>query len=253
VSPVVIAHRGGAAHGPENTIPAMELGLKQGADAIEMDVWVTGDGVPVIVHDPSTRRVGDGDVAIESSPLESIRGVDVGFCFTSDQGRTFPYRGQGVTVPTLAEVLRRFPTVPILLELKSPRGQEAVRQVLDEYEARSHVVVASAMHQALRVFRDDVYCRAASRREIGWWYLGAVAGHATRSAGYQVLSIPPRKRMLHLTSRRVLATAARAHIPVHVWTIDDSAAASRLWRDGATGIITNDPERMVCQRAEEFE
>ena len=245
---VVIAHRGASADRPENTLEAFELALDQGADALEVDVRVSADGVPIIVHDPSTGRTGDGDIPVAASTAAVLREIDAGYGFTADGGRTHPWRGQGVTLPTLTRVLERFAAVPILLELKSPRGQEEVRLVLDRHEARRHVVVASALHGALRAFRDGVYRRAASRREIAWWYFLSLAGFSPRRGGYALLSMPQRKGKLELVAPRRLASATSNGIPVHVWTIDDPGTATRLWRDGVTGIITNVPAVMVPLR-----
>ena len=245
---VVIAHRGASAHRPENTIEAFELALDQGADALEMDVQVSADGVPFIVHDASTGRTGDADVPVEASSAVTLQGIDAGYGFTADGGLSYPWRGRGVVLPTLAHVLERYAAVPIILELKSPRGQEEVRRVLDRHGAHRHVVVASTLHGALRVFRDGAYRRSASRREIAWWYFLSLAGFSPGRRGYAVLSMPLRKGKLELVAPRRLALIAESRIPVHVWTIDEPSTATRLWRDGVTGIITNVPAVMVPLR-----
>lgn len=246
--PVVVAHRGASAGRPENTMEAFELALDHGADALEMDVQVSADGVPFIVHDPSTGRMGDVDVPVEASTAAVLREIDAGYGFTEDGGQTYPWRGQGITLPVLSRVLERFAEVPILLELKSPRGQEEVRRVLDRHAAQRHVVVASTLHGALRVFRDGVYRRAASRREIAWWYLLSLAGLSPGGRGFAMLSMPQRKGNLELVAPRRLALAAESGIPVHVWTVDAPDTATRLWRDGVTGIITNVPAVMAPLR-----
>jgi glycerophosphoryl diester phosphodiesterase len=245
---VVVAHRGASADRPENTIEAFELALDQGADALEMDVQVSADGVPIVIHDPATGRIGDVDALVEDSSVAVLQEIDAGHGFSTDGGLTYPWRGRGMVVPTLSQVLDRFAEVPILLELKSPRGQEQVRRVLDRHEARRHVVVASALHGALRVFGDGVYRRSASRREIAWWYFLSVVGLSPAHRGYDLLSMPPRKGRLELTAPRRLASAAGSGIPVHVWTIDDPGIATHLWRSGVTGIITNVPSVMAQLR-----
>ena len=245
---VVVAHRGASADRPENTLEAFELALDQGADALEMDVQVSADGVPIVIHDPTTGRIGDMDALVEDSGVAVLQEIDAGHEFSTDGGLTYPWRGSGLAVPTLSQVLERFAAVPILLELKSPRGQEQVRRVLDQHEARLHVVVASALHGALRAFRDGVYRRSASRREIAWWYFLSIAGLSPRHRGYDLLSMPQRKGKLELTAPRRLASAAGNDIPVHVWTVDDPGIATRLWRNGVTGIITNVPAVMARLR-----
>lgn len=245
---VVVAHRGASADRPENTMEAFQLGLDQGADALEMDVQVSADGVPLIIHDPTTGRMGDVDLPVEANSAAALQGVDAGYGFRADGKQDHPWRNRGVRLPTLSQVLERFAEVPILLELKSPRGQEQVRRVLDRHEARGHVVVASALHGALRVFGDGVYFRSASRREISWWYFLTLAGLSPGRRGYSLLSIPQRKGTFELVTPRRLASAARSGIPVHVWTIDDPGVAASLWRNGVSGIITNVPTVMVPLR-----
>ena len=246
--PVVVAHRGASADRPENTLEAFQLALDQGADALEMDVQVSADGVPLIIHDPSTDRIGDVDLPVATSTSTALQEIDAGYHFTTDGGQTYPWRGQGMALPTLSQVLDRFAAVPILLELKSPKSQEQVRLVLDRHGAQRHVVVASALHGAMRAFRDGVYRRSASRQEIAWWYFLSIVGLVPRNPGYALLSIPQRKGPLELVAPRRLALARSSSIPVHVWTIDDPNVAQHLWRNGVTGIITNVPDVMAPLR-----
>jgi len=250
---VVIGHRGASARAPENTVVAMELAGEDRADSLEFDVRVTRDGVPVIIHDATTGRTCEEDLEVRAHDHDRLQALDAGFRFSQDQERTYPFRGAGCGIPTLADILDRFPAMPILLELKTSEGQGEVRRVLDRHRAWQHVMVASAIHGAVRCFRDGVYRRAATRREIGWWYARALAGGRPRAPGYQALSIPPRKGMLHLAGVRPLAAARRAGLAVHVWTIDAPTEAARLWRAGVTGIITNAPDRMVPLRGREVD
>ena len=224
---------------------AFELAVELGSDGLEMDVHVTADGVPVIIHDPTTGRTTDRNLRVAGSPAGELAGLDAGHHFGGPDHR---WRGRGLTIPSLAAVLERFPGVAILLELKSRAGQAQVRSVLDRYAAHRHVAVASSEHRALDSFRDGVYRRAASRREIGRWFLGSMTGLGSGARGYDFLSIPRRKALLHLTAPRALAAARRQGLPIHVWTIDDAAVALRLWAGGTTGIITNTPGSMVGHR-----
>jgi glycerophosphoryl diester phosphodiesterase len=238
---IVIAHRGSSAKAPENSVAAMQLALVDGADAVEMDVRVAGDGVPVIIHDATTGRTCNEDLEVAATDHGRLTALDAGTRSSMSEGTE---RG----IPTLADVLERFPSVPILLELKTAAGQTEVRRILDHYGAQEHVMVASSIHAALRSFQDGVYRRAASRREIGWWYFASLAGRRPHGPGYQAISIPPRSGVLALTGRRPLSTAARAGLPIHVWTVDDPVQAQWLWQQGVTGIITNAPDRLVALR-----
>jgi len=241
---LVIAHRGASAYAPENTIPAFRLAVEQGADAIELDVRVTSDGVPVVLHDATTARTTDVAMDLVDTTAGQLRAADAGARFSPDDGRTYPWHGLTVQVPLLAEVLETIPDLPLLIEIKEPRGQTEVRRVLEAHSAVNRVVVASADWHALETFRDGGFSLGASRREIARAYAGAWAGWNSRTVAYRVLSVPQSFHGLPIPTPRFMAAAQRRGCPVHVWTVDDPAAARRLWAVGVSGIVTNVPDVM---------
>jgi len=123
---LVIGHRGNAAFAPENTLESFDQAMALGVDAIEFDVRVARDGVPVVIHDPTLERTTGRRDAVASLTAADLRTADTGATFTRDGGKTFPYRGRGLTVPTLPEVLARFPNLPMLIEVKVPEAAAAV-------------------------------------------------------------------------------------------------------------------------------
>ncbi|HEV2083603.1 MAG TPA: glycerophosphodiester phosphodiesterase family protein, partial [Gemmatimonadales bacterium] len=145
----VIAHRGASGVAPENTLAAFELAVRQGADAFELDVRLTADGVPVVLHDPTLERTTDHTGPLAALRVAALKHIDAGARFTLDRGKTFPFRAVDVRISTLAEILRRFPEMPVLLEIKEVAAQEAVRQVLIEEKAVERCVLASENHAAL--------------------------------------------------------------------------------------------------------
>lgn len=109
--PVVVAHRGSSGNAPENTMAAFRLALKEGADAIELDVHLSKDGHPVVIHDVSLDRTTDGSGKIRNYTLQKLKkfnaasGWENGFSFQE--------------IPTLDSVLREFgPAVGINIEIK---------------------------------------------------------------------------------------------------------------------------------------
>ena len=124
---LVIAHRGNAADAPENTIESFAQALALGADALELDVRVTRDAVPVVIHDPTLyRTTGQRDLVADMTAAQ-LSHADAGATFSKDAGMSFPYRARGLTVPTLAAVLERFADVPLLIEVKVPEAVDANR------------------------------------------------------------------------------------------------------------------------------
>jgi glycerophosphoryl diester phosphodiesterase len=245
----IIAHRGASGYAPENTIPAFELAARQGADAFELDVRLTGDAVPVVIHDQSLERTAGLEAKVSDLTLAQLREADAGARFSPDRGRTYPFRGAGIVIPTLSEVLRAFPETPLLLDLKEEGAQEPVRQLLLEEQAIDRCVLASDEPAALRCFRAGQFTCAACRPEISALYWGALLGkRATADAGYRLLSVPVRHRGLPVPTRRFVAAARGLGCPVHVWTVNDPALARRLWSCGVAGMVTDVPDRMVTIR-----
>jgi glycerophosphoryl diester phosphodiesterase len=245
---LVIAHRGASADAPENTIPAFELAVGQGTNALEFDVRVTRDGVPVVLHDATTDRTTDVSLAIADAPSGQVLEADAGATFSPDNGKTFPWRGRGVRVPTLAQVLESIPHLPLLVEIKEARGQSEVRRVLEAHRATERTVVAAADWHALAVFRDSPFSLGASRREIALHYVSSWVGGVLRAVSYQALSVPESYRGLTIPTPRFVAAARRRRCPVHVWTVDEPPVARQLWGYGVSGIVTNVPDVMCRVR-----
>jgi glycerophosphoryl diester phosphodiesterase len=245
----VIAHRGASGAAPENTMAAFELAVSQGADAFELDVRLTSDGVPVVLHDATLDRTTDRRGPALGLSLVQLREADAGARFTQDGGRTFPFRAADVRIPSLVEVLKGFPDMPLLVEVKEPAAQDEVRRVLIEEHAVERCVLASEHHQALRAFREPPFAVAASGSEIGALYRAVLLRRVPASVPYRALSVPLRYRGLPVPTRAFVAAARRLGCPVHVWTVNDPAAARMLWDRGAAGMVTNFPK--VIREAQE--
>ncbi len=247
----IIAHRGASARAPENTLPAFELALEDGADALELDVRLTSDGVPVVIHDPTLDRTTDARGPVADLPLERLREVDAGARFSPDRGRSFPWRGQGVRIPTLEEVLNTFPTTPCIIELKVPSAAAAVQRLLQERRAVDRCVLMSFDPRALEPFRAAPWITGATSREALELIAHGLFGRPLPAVSYRTLSIPERYRGVPVPLRTVAATARRFGQSVHVWVIDSPARAARLWRKGVAGIVTNVPRTMRDRRDRE--
>jgi glycerophosphoryl diester phosphodiesterase len=221
----VIAHRGASGYAPENTLPAFELAIAQGADALELDVRLTADGVPVVIHDATLERTAGRPLRVGDLTVNQLLEADV-------------------LIPTLHDVLRAFPATPLLIDLKESRAQEPVRRLLVEERAISRCVLASDDAAALIGFADDPFVRAASPQEISRLYWGTMLRKTAAAAGYRLLSVPARYRGLRVPTRRFVAAARALGCPVHVWTVNNPALARELWQCGVAGIVTDFPDRI---------
>ena len=237
----VIAHRGASADAPENTLPAFELAVRQGADAFELDVRVTRDGAAVVIHDDRLDRTTDLTGPVRARTLAELRAADAGYRFSPDRGRSFPFRDQDVRIPTLHEVLWAFPTMPVMIEVKEPEVQEAARRVLLESECAERCVVASEHVGALELFQEAPFSCGAAAAEISALYRTAMLRRKPPACRYRLLSVPLRWHGLPVPTRGFVRAARALGAPVHVWTVNDAATARRLWARGVAGIVTNVP------------
>ena len=149
-TPLLYAHRGAAVELPENTLPSFARALALGAGALEMDLHMTSDGVIVVSHDPDGRRLAGVARAIRDTPWAEVRGWDVG----GDR-----HRGQGFHIPSLEEVLRGFPDVPVNVDVKQQRPAmvQALLELIARERAASRVLIASFHANTLAEVRRRGY------------------------------------------------------------------------------------------------
>ena len=238
----IIGHRGASGRAPENTLQAFELAIVGGAEALELDVRLSRDGAPVVIHDATLDRTTDRTGPVRAQTLADLRAIDAGYRFTIDQGRTHPFRATGVRIPTLGEVLWAFPQVPVLIEVKEVEVQAAVQRVLLSEGAAERCVVASEHPEALEMFREPPFVCAASGPEIKALYRAVCCGLPTKRVSYRLLSVPEKHGLLTVPTARFITAARRLGCPVHVWTVNDAATAQALWARGVAGIVTNYPD-----------
>ena len=109
----------------ENTLPSMEAAFAAGADVVELDVHLTPEKTFAVIHDWTVDCRTQGKGVTEDLAIAYLKTLDVGYGYTADGGKTFPLRGKGVgLLPTLDEVLARFPDKHFLINFKSRRAEE---------------------------------------------------------------------------------------------------------------------------------
>ncbi|WP_444934598.1 glycerophosphodiester phosphodiesterase family protein [Microbulbifer sp. JTAC008] len=128
----------------ENTIPSMEAAFSHGADIVEIDVHPTTDGDFAVFHDWTLDCRTDGTGVTREQSIKDLKKLDLGYGYTFDGGKTFPFRGQGVgLLPTLKEVLLHFPGKQFLINIKSNDLTEAER--LDNYLRQHQLPINSRL------------------------------------------------------------------------------------------------------------
>ncbi len=235
-----IAHRGGGLLAPEETIVAYQNAVTIGADVIECDAHATSDGVVVCMHDSGVSRTTDGIGAIRGMTLAEVKALDAGYHFTKDGGVTFPYRGQGVQVPTLDELFEAFPTSHIAIEIKqdAPPIVDAVAEAIDRHDAAGLVMVAAfsdATLNAFRAVRPDIITSLALGEMLAFSRL-TDATEADYIAKGQIIQAP-----MEQTTAENIARAHRLGLKIQVWTVNESADMERFIGLDVDGIFTDDP------------
>ena len=243
--PIVYAHRGGAALAPENTIAAFDNGLACGADGIELDVQLSRDAVVVVHHDATLERTTNGQGPIVEQSAAELSRLDAGFHFQAADG-SYPFRGQGIGVPTLREVLKRYRTAPVIVELKLP-GRRLAERVVDEIRAANALdrVAVGSYHadalESVRYFAPTI-ATGAGKEETRWALYRSWIGLRLKATPFREFQVPERSGMTRIVSRRFVRFAHKSGVPVKVWTINERADMERLVAWGVDALITDRPD-----------
>ncbi len=241
--PLVFGHRGASASAPENTLPAFQAAIEQGADGVELDVQLSADGVPVVIHDDTVDRTTDGHGRVTGLSLAELRALDAG----RFRGNAFA----GTRIPTLDEVFelaRGHLLVNVELKIDDTRDaglEKRVVETIARHAMRDQVIVSSFNPVSLWRLR-----RLDPALPRGMLY----APDQPRYLRDRWLAVLARPDAMH--PGRTLAT--REHVDalrsdgfkVNVWTVDERAEVKRLIDLGVDGIISNRPGDVVRWRAE---
>jgi glycerophosphoryl diester phosphodiesterase len=257
---VSYAHQGGAWEAPSSTLFAIRRALAAGATAIELDVHATADGELVVCHDATVDRTTNGSGRIADLTLAQLKELDNAYWFVPGADVTpgrpagdYPYRGRAAADPelriaTLREVLEEFPGVVLNLDIKQtapvvPPYEAALARLLDEYDRRDDVIVASFLDQATETFAalaPGVATSAGTLATAAFWQAVHQGDElpAVRAVAFQV---PERQGDLVVVDEPFVDAAHRQGAAVHVWTVNDEPSVVRLLDLGVDGIISDLP------------
>ncbi len=229
--PLVIAHRGASAYAPENTLAAFELAIELGADLLELDVHLSADDQPVIIHDETLARTTSGHGRVRRYALSELKRLDAG-AWLGEQ-----FRGQ--RLQSLGEVLERFrDRVGFAVELKAGSSryagiEERVLSLLEIYNVVDRTMVLSFDPEALIAAG---VCNATVPRVL----------LLDRTAKNMTAVVPRGTTAVGLSARLVteeaVQAAREANLDLYVWTVNDAATMDRLIGWNVAGIITDAPD-----------
>ena len=226
--PLVFAHRGGSKLGPENTIAAFDRGVAAGADGLELDVHLSRDGVACVHHDRLLDRTTRG-----TGPIGDRTAAELG----------------RLDVPTLRDVLARYPRTPLIIELKAADEALAAAVVQDVRRAGAsgRVCLGSFSVGALQAARRAApeIATSAGRLEVRMALYRSWIHLSPGRVAYRVLQVPETSRTTRVVSPRFVKLAHDAGLPVQVWTVDEPEDIRRLLGWGVDGIISDRPDVAV--------
>ncbi len=228
--PLIVAHRGYSAKAPENTLAAVQMALDAGVDAIEIDVRMSADGVPVVIHDETVDRTTASTGRVADLTAAQLGALDAGSWMSekfSDQ-----------MIPTLRQVLELTAgRVQLVVELKEEGSEVAVAELVREMNAGEWVTVISFHRSACEVVRDIM-------PEVGTLWLLApgsvqhpeLAANAAVVLGLQGLDVHH-----SMVDEHFATLVLRRGLSLWAWTVNDPARARDLAALGVAAITTDDP------------
>jgi glycerophosphoryl diester phosphodiesterase len=251
--PLVIAHQGGDGIRPGDTMPAFENAVAIGADVLEMDAHITKDSQIVLMHDEKVDRTTDGSGLIEDLTLDQLKQLDAAYKWTNDDGHTFPYRGQGIQVPTLEELFQQFPKMRYVIEIKLTQNpiDKPLCKLIRDHNMQDKVVIASFHDVAMQNFRATCpeVATSASRGEVtkfvllGKAFLSGLV--APKYESIQPPYDPAESLNIRIMTKRFIREAHAKNLAVEPWTVDDPALMKQYIEWDVDGIMTDRPDLML--------
>jgi glycerophosphoryl diester phosphodiesterase len=182
--------------------------------------------------------------------LEQIKRLDAGYTWTNDGGATFPYRGQGIQVPTLEETFTVSAGSRFVIEIKPPSAEVAASlcQNIRDLEMEEYVLVSSFHQDAIDKFREEcptVATGATLREGMFFYQLNRFRLDFLQQPEAEALQVPQEFGGMDVLTPRFLSVARKFNIQVHVWTINDVDDMKRLVALGVDGIMTDYPDRLM--------
>ena len=248
--PLVFAHRGGGGLFPENTLEAFQYSAKLGVDFLELDVHSTADGVLVVFHDRNIKRTTDEKGSVSRLTLAELKQFDAGFNFTADGGKTYPFRGKGITIPTLEEIFTALPEMKFNIEPKQaiPSITMPLCEMIRKHKMTEKVVVGSFRQTAIDEFRGfcpEVATSATPKEALTFFAMYQAGLGESYTPPMQALQIPQNLWKLRVVDEQFVKAAHKLNLQVHVWTINETDNMKRLIEAKADGIMTDYPDKLL--------
>jgi len=254
--PLVIAHRGGMDLAPEGTVLAFNAAWEAGSDVLEVDIQRSTDGVLYIFHDATLDRTTNGTGPIEDLSWDELKDLDAGYWWDPNGDETYPLRGTGVRIPTLAEIFEAVPGAVWNLDIKSraPEAPEEVVAEITRFGLEEAVCVGSFDDGVGKAFRDGLpdACTYYSEGLARWSLLGDILPTDTAPGPrFEILSVPVSSSGITVVTPGFLKRTHRRGQSAWIWTVNEESEMRRLLDMGVDGLITDEVD-LALQVMEDY-
>jgi len=242
-----IAHRGASGYAPENTIPAFELAIEMKADFIELDIHLTKDHIPVVIHDETVNRTTNGRGYVKNMTLEQIKRFDAGTWFNEAYPMFAREKYAGTSIPTLDQVFDTFgKNISYILEIKESAPNTNIESLLNEYitkyDLENVVAIHSFSEASLRKFHKinpdiplyQLVWNDYTAARVSEVYLEDVKSYA--------VGISPNFQGI---SSSYVAQVKRSGLKVMPYTVNYQINMDKAYIWGVDGVYTNFPDRFL--------
>jgi glycerophosphoryl diester phosphodiesterase len=235
---VIIGHRGASAYHPENTMSAFRAAYEMGAEMIELDVTLSKDGIPVVIHDETLDRTTTGQGSVSDHTLEELKTLDAGSWFSDEHA--------GEPIPTLEEVLEFAKgKISVNIEIKTEAVtdeawggiEQKAWELVKKYEMEDYVLFSSFDYRAIAHLKKINVDIAAALL-----YEKQQSGNRTPSELVEGYSADAFNCSYRQFSKRWAKEASEAGFPVFVYTVNSERLMRKMIKRGASGIFSDKPD-----------
>ena len=254
VKPLIIAHRGASASAPENTLAAFQRAIEDGADGIELDVRLAKDGVPIVFHDPTLKRLAKIEARIADFTAEELNDIDVGSWCNEKYPAKADEKFTAETIPTFTQLLDFLCGYKnlIYVELKGETDEirhltESVCNLVRQTDLLPNVIVKSFNLNGVKLVKQILpEVRTAALLEPTIFMILRKKKLILEEA----INCCADELSIHysLATRKFVRCATEQNLPVTIWTADNQAWVKRALTRGINAIITNNPALLLTER-----
>lgn len=232
---------------------AFEEAVGLGYSHLETDLHVTKDGVVVCIHDRTVDRTTNGSGPVSDFTFGELEDLDAGFRHRAKDG--YGFRSAGIRIPAFEEVVKSFPDVRFVVDLKAGEVSDPLASLIESHGLHDRLIVGSFSDARLRQFRQVTGGKvptSTGRESSRAWVLACRVGRPgplTASA----LQLPTRMKGLRVVDERLVATAQKSGLQVHVWTVNRMDDMAFYLDIGVNGVITDRPDLLKALLVERGE